>query len=199
MTKAALAEHKRTGKSSQNTLLTPVVPLALAYLKTGEEAALVTAVDKLAQMLQVDQDARDAAALLSIGVRNAIRTGKPDFEGQTKFLSGDRAERWVHIVRDAESLTPDKFKADNKTAVYALKAAISANNGAKNLKEVLEKAVRAGGETGTVASVAGSIAGAKFGSTEAMDEWWDKVHGWPCDQQNLPYVVQGVISDKYEA
>lgn len=51
--------------------------------------------------------------------------------------------------------------------------------GSDSLAEALEAAIRGGGDTDTVAAIAGSLAGAVYGTSALPDEWREKTCGWP--------------------
>jgi hypothetical protein len=49
----------------------------------------------------------------------------------------------------------------------------------QHLRLALERAVRAGHDTDTVAAIAGALLGARWGSSAVPGEWRRVVHGWP--------------------
>ena len=50
---------------------------------------------------------------------------------------------------------------------------------AQHLRLALEAAVRGGNDTDTVAAIAGSLLGARWGASAIPLAWQRKVHGWP--------------------
>lgn len=175
---AFMQEHEG-GPNTSNRAVTRIAPAALGYLTPGSEAPLAKAVDLLVRLTQHNDDVREAAVLLALGVRNAIRTGEPDLEAQVAHLPAERREIWKLRITEAEKSTPEAFKETNNTAVGALQAAIAANAGTeKDVKTVLERAVRAGGECDRVACIAGALAGARGGSVPL--EWKEKIWSSAC-------------------
>ncbi|MCM0639536.1 ADP-ribosylglycohydrolase family protein [Cellulomonas wangsupingiae] len=67
----------------------------------------------------------------------------------------------------------------NGWVVQALQGAWSAIHHGDGLVDVLERAVRGGRDTDTVAAIAGALAGAAHGAGAVPDEWRRKLHGWP--------------------
>lgn len=63
--------------------------------------------------------------------------------------------------------------------VAALQAAWSAVVHADGLVDGCEAAVRGGGDTDTVAAIAGALLGARFGGSAVPVRWRRPVHGWP--------------------
>jgi ADP-ribosylglycohydrolase len=47
------------------------------------------------------------------------------------------------------------------------------------LVDGLQAAVRGGGDTDTVAAIAGGLLGAAYGASAVPDEWRAALHGWP--------------------
>ena len=61
----------------------------------------------------------------------------------------------------------------------AIHSAVSATRGPAHLRAALEEAVRGGGDTDTVAAIAGGLLGAAYGYTAVPFEWRRRLHGWP--------------------
>lgn len=180
------------GKGNNNRAPARMASLALGYLAEGKEAALVKAAGVLTDLTQPDRDAREASALVALGVRQAILTGKLDLEKMTDFLDADRRELWKGRIASGEKVDPEAFKEINNTAVGAFMAAVAANAGADNVATVIDKAVRGGGESDRVAAIAGAWAGARFG-IDSVPKWLIKLHGSPCTIEDLQTMVYTVL------
>ena len=50
---------------------------------------------------------------------------------------------------------------------------------AGHLQRALDAAVRSGWDTDTVAAIAGSLIGARYGASSVPPEWSALLHGWP--------------------
>lgn len=187
---------KKWGKSDLNRAPARLSALALGYLGDGQEKALVDAAEKLTDLTQPDEDAREASALVALGIRNAILTGDPNFQKAIEFLGPIRRNVWTRRITDAEKSKPEDFK-DDKTAHGAFQAAIAALTGAKDVQSVLDRAVRGGGESDRVAAIAGALAGAKVGA-DKLPPWWQKLHGWPGKVDAIPEQVSTVVQTRYE-
>ncbi len=177
---AAEAVHVRSGRSGGNGSLMRTGPVALGYLAPGAEADLVDASRRVAQLTHWESDNEDACALWGLAIRHAILTGELDMESQIQWLQAERQERWPGLV--AEALTassPAVFHEKNGWVVAAFQGALAAVAGSDSLVEALEAAIRGGGDTDTVAAIAGSLAGAIYGASALPDEWREKVYGWP--------------------
>lgn len=186
---------KKWGKSDLNRAPARISALALGYLGDGQEKALVDAAQKLTDLTQPDEDAREASALVALGIRNTILTGDPKWSEAIEFLGPIRKNVWTRRITDAEKSKVEDF-SDNKTSHGAFQAAIAALNGAKDVQAVLDRAVRGGGESDRVAAIAGALAGAKSGASK-LPAWWQKLYGWPTKVDAIPDQVNSVMT-RYE-
>lgn len=169
---ASRAEHERAGRSGGNGALMRTGPLALGYLDrpATELAAAANAISKLTHW---EQDSASACILWSAAIRHAILTGKLDVRGQRSLLpAADAAHRGVPID---EALVPGAhprdFTAQNGWVVRAFQGALAAAVGASSLVDALERAVRGGADTDTVAAIAGALGGAVWVGAALPAEW----------------------------
>lgn len=153
-------------------------PVALGYLDDGREDALAHAARTVSDLTHGDPDAGDACVLWSLAVRHAVRTGELDLAGQLDALPASRRDRWASLLAEAEAARPVDFPK-NGWVVHALQAAWSAIHHGDGLVDVLERAVRAGRDTDTVAAIAGALAGAVHGASAVPAAWQEILHGWP--------------------
>ncbi|TXT13031.1 hypothetical protein VHUM_01432 [Vanrija humicola] len=173
---AAAQVHDVTGRSGGNGSLMRTGPVALGYLH--DAGAVAAAARAQSDLTHFDEDTGDACVLWSLAIRHAVLTGEIDLVGQLGALAPDRAEIWRARIAEAEGREPHEIK-NNGWVVAALQAAWSAIVRGTSLVDVLERAVRAGDDTDTVAAIAGSLAGAKYGASGLPKLWFDELHGWP--------------------
>lgn len=175
------ALHARTGRSGGNGSLMRTGPLALGFLSPGAERDLAEAAGRVAQLTHWEDDSVDASVLWCLGIRHAILTGELDVSSGLAWLPADRRARWTALVDEA--LTPGShprdFREDNGWVVRAFQGALAAVAGARNVRDALERAIRGGGDTDTVAAIAGALAGARWGGTQVPPSWRRRLHGWP--------------------
>lgn len=173
MTAVAAAFAAGNARAAGNGSLMRTGPVALAYV--GKPAAdLAKAARAISNLTHFDPMAGDACVLWSLAIEHTVRTGELDVRVGLPFVDAS----WVELLDAAEAGSPDTF-ANNGWSVAALQAAWSAVHGAESLRDALVRAVHAGGDTDTVAAVAGSIAGAKWGGSAVPFEWRRRLHGWP--------------------
>ena len=182
--------HNLTGRTAGNGSLMRTAPLALAYL--DDEAALVEAARAVSELTHYDPDAGDACVLWSLAIRHAVLTGVLDARIGLQHIDADRREKWVSRLDVAEKSQPADFK-NNGWVVEALQGAwsaitntpVPADDPAKgvfrvdHLRLALDAAVRGGGDTDTVAAIAGGLLGAAYGASAVPAEWRRVLHGWP--------------------
>ncbi|HRQ00639.1 MAG TPA: ADP-ribosylglycohydrolase family protein, partial [Terrimesophilobacter sp.] len=178
---AAKAVHERTGRSGGNGSLMRTGPVALGYLGDGEEGALADAAGRLAQLTHWEDDNVDACVLWSLAIRHAVRTAEFDVARGLVWVPAERRDRWAGLIEEAlrPSARPVDFAEKNGWVVRAFQCALSAvvrassdpTLGESSVTQAVSLAIRAGGDTDTVAAIAGSLAGAVWGGTQVPTAW----------------------------
>ena len=99
-------------------------------------------------------------------------------------LPSKRRDRWSKVIDEAASTSPRTF-TNNGWVVHAFQAALAAivhtpvpdELPCRHLERSLAAAVRCGGDTDTVAAIAGSLLGARWGATAVPSAWRRIIHG----------------------
>ncbi|NQD88004.1 ADP-ribosylglycohydrolase family protein [Paenarthrobacter sp. CM16] len=181
---AAHAFHGRTGRSAGNGSLMRTAPLALAYLDR-EPGELMAAAARVSALTHVDPDALEACGLWCVAIREAVLTGNLNVRAGLALLPPDRRAVWLSRIESAEQSRARDFHRNGwvveayQGAWSAIHSTVSANLGPKHLRQALEEAVRGGGDTDTVAAIAGGLLGAAYSFTSVPFEWRRHLHGWP--------------------
>lgn len=172
--------HHATARSAGNGSLMRTGPVALGYLDRSP-AELAAAAGEIARLTHWEDDNADATALWSLAIRHAVLTGRLDIRGGLELIPAGRRERWSGLIDEAltPAAHPRDFRQGNGWVVRAFQAALSAIAGATSLRAALERAVRGGGDTDTVAAIAGSLAGALHGATALPLSFTRVLRGWP--------------------
>lgn len=185
------ALHAQSGRTAGNGSLMRTAPVALAYL--DDEAALVRVAREISELTHFDPDAGDACVLWCLAIRHAVLTGELDVRIGLGHLASERQELWRERLTAAENSKPADFSHNNGWVVAALQGAWSAISTtpvpaedpaaetfrADHLRLALEAAVRGGGDTDTVAAIAGGLLGAVYGASAVPAPWRLMLHGWP--------------------
>ncbi|MCU0266477.1 MAG: ADP-ribosylglycohydrolase family protein [Actinomycetia bacterium] len=206
LTEAAAAHYQRQPRSSAgNGSLMRTAPVALAYLHDPE--GLDQAARAVSALTHADPDAQEACALWCAAIVHAVH--QATFDGlrlAVQALPADRAGVWAERLDEAEANPPAHFTR-NGWVVQALQAAWSAIThapvpdddpargvfAAQHLQRALEVAVRGGGDTDTVAAIAGALLGARWGASAVPAAWRRTLHGWP-DLRGRDLVRLGVLA-----
>jgi len=177
---AAREVHDATGHSAGNGSLMRTAPLVLGFL--DDPAGLATAARQVSELTHYERDAADACAIWCLAIRQTILVGDGDVRDAVRGAvdtAGVRdVARWRGLLDDAEARRPRDF-ARNGWVIEALQGAWSAVHAASSFADAVERAVRGGRDTDTVAAIAGALAGARWGAATIPGEWLAIVHGWP--------------------
>jgi ADP-ribosyl-[dinitrogen reductase] hydrolase len=171
--------------SAGNGSLMRTAPVALAAL--GDDDALLELAMAISALTHGDPLAGEACVLWCVAIDRAVR--EDHFEGIREgiaLLPPDRRAYWQERLQEAEAGPPSRF-TPNGFVVTALQAAISAiwntpvpaAEPCRHLQDALHAAVRIGHDTDTVAAIAGSLLGAKWGSSAVPVDWQLMLRGWP--------------------
>lgn len=173
--------HDMYGQSAGNGSLMRTGPVAIAYL--DDPAGLVEASMAISSLTHFEDLAQEACALWCLMIRHAVIHGEfPTFADVEQWMPN--RERWREYLAEAESRPPgDFFK--NWWSVGALQAAWSAikhtpeSGDCSHLVDSLVATIRIGGDTDTVAAIAGAMLGARWGMSAVPAAWRRRLHGWP--------------------
>ena len=178
-------------QSAGNGALMRTAPVALAHLHDAQAAA--DAARAVSDLTHADPVSAEACLIWTLGLRHAVLHGTFDgVHAALAYLPDDRATAWAGLLDEAEAHDPAHF-TKNGWVVHALQAAWSAitrtpvpdldpaagSFAAQHLGLAVEAAVRAGYDTDTVAAIAGSLLGARWGASAVPLSWRRRVHGWP--------------------
>ena len=142
---------------------------------------LASAARAVSELTHWEADNASACILWTVAIRHGILTGELDVARGLDLLPADDASRWAEIIDEAlaPGAHPRDFRAQNGWVVRAFQGALAAVVGAASLVDAIERAIRGGNDTDTVAAIAGSLAGALWGGTAVPLSWKRKLHGWP--------------------
>jgi ADP-ribosylglycohydrolase len=180
---ASQALHARTGLTAGNGALmrTSIVGIASVH----DRVATARAARAIAGLTHADPLAGDSSVLWSEAIRVAVTEGRLDLAAGLDLVSPGLAGRWGDWIEEATGAEASEF-VNNGYTVTALQAAWAAitstdrgDGSAMHLQRGLQAAVRAGHDTDTVAAIAGSLLGARYGASAVPTQWRRMVHGWP--------------------
>jgi ADP-ribosyl-[dinitrogen reductase] hydrolase len=157
-------------------------PVALPFL--GDRERIAVAARKVSDLTHADAWSGDACVLWSLAIDLAVGAAE-EFDlaagmgAGLAYLPAERRGFWERAIRDGLKDAPWSQLRRNGSAVGCFRAALAAVADAGSLEDGLQLAVSIGGDTDTVAAVAGALLGAIHGASAVPDRWRREVWGWP--------------------
>lgn len=187
--------------SAGNGSLMRTAPIALAAL--GDDEKIVELAMAVSALTHADPVAGEACALWCIAIDRAIRTGTLEgIEDGVALLGEDRQGYWRERLDEVRRGTPSDFSR-NGYVVSALQAALAAiwhtpvpepfQQECRHLQHALQTAVHIGGDTDTVAAIAGALLGAAWGASAVPVRWRAMLHGKPGRYGAPDYTAQDLV------
>jgi ADP-ribosylglycohydrolase len=186
---ASFAHLERTGRAAGNGALMRTAVVGLTALGDREQTA--AAARAVAELTHADPLAGDSCVLWSEAIRRAVLGHVLDLRGGVDLLPQERRAQWLAWIDAAERPDAAPSLHGNGFTVTALQAAWHAITttpvpaegdgmfACEHLQHALAAAVRIGGDTDTVAAIAGGLLGAYWGASAVPAAWRRVVHGWP--------------------
>lgn len=178
------------GDSVGNGGLMRSAPVALAALDDRIVVARLAA--DASRLTHAHPNSREACVLWCEAIRRAVGGASPSTAEEWSALVGsgldlvdpDRRDQWAARIDEAVETPPAVFNP-NGWVVDAFRAALSAiaqtpvpaDDPSGHLEAALRASVMIGNDTDTVAAIAGSLLGARWGASAIPGEWWAIVHG----------------------
>jgi ADP-ribosylglycohydrolase len=179
-------------RSAGNGSLMRTSPVALAA--PGDPGRIARLAADISALTHADVDCQDACVLWSIAIDHQVHHA-PASDVPWSFadavrvgldrLPATRRGRWAGLIDEAAASSPRAFP-NNGWVVHAFQAALAAAcstpvpdgpDPAAHLQLALEAAVRCGGDTDTVAAIAGGLLGSRWGATAVPSSWRRILHG----------------------
>ena len=180
---AYFRDHPRNAAGNGSLMRT--APVALAHL--GDDTGMAAAAMAVSGLTHGDPLAGEACVVWCTAIDRAVREERLDgIDDGIALLPPESRDAWSARISEARTQPASGF-APNGFVVTALQAALAAvrqtsvpaGNPSDHLPDALHAAVRIGDDTDTVAAIAGSLLGARWGATAVPAEWRTMLHGWP--------------------
>ncbi len=212
---AAGRDYEDRRRSFSNGALMRTAPVALGTLfdSGGQDARCATAeaARAVASLTHADPRAGDACVLWTEAIRLAVVEGRLDVEAGLDLIPdardtggddeqpADPRRWWFEAVREAARPDWRRYRdVGNGSALVSLQTAWSAivstvehgecdDDGTGHVRRALQAAVHVGGDTDTVAAIAGGLLGARYGLRGLPDEWCRQICGWPGGEEGRSY------------
>lgn len=183
---AAAAYQHRNPNAAGNGSLMRTGPVALTAL--GDDERNMASASAISALTHPHPLARQACQLWCIAIDRAIRQGRLDgIHDGLALIEPDGEGYWHDAISQAETLPIETLRQTNGFVVAALQSAwraivsTSHLSGPAHLEAALRQAVALGGDTDTVAAIAGALLGARYGASAVPFAWRRRLAGWPYD------------------
>ncbi|MGY1719077.1 ADP-ribosylglycohydrolase family protein [Blastococcus sp. SYSU DS0552] len=160
--------------AGSNGSLALAVPAAIWGARSGA-AASADAARRISALTSGDPATGEGCVLFAELLRVALDGGDPLASIAAALSLVADEQRWAAVL--APGWTPDQAGGPGGAVEPVLGAAVWALRRGRSFAEVLRLGVDLGGDTGTVACVAGALAGAVFGMGGIPMRWASAVHG----------------------
>jgi ADP-ribosylglycohydrolase len=188
----AHAYQQRRPDAAGNGSLMRTGPVALTSL--GDRDAVARLAAEVAALTHPHPDSVEACVLWSLAIEQAITTARAEerfdwcgaISAGLDHVDADHRDQWRSRIDDAAGLDPAELHVTNGWVVGAFQAALAAITSTAgepqilacdHLTAALRRAARSGGDTDTVAAIAGSLLGARWGATAVPLAWRRRLHG----------------------
>src|SRR5215210_4274219 len=173
----AAAEHfARSGHAAGNGSLMRTTPAAIWFARSGT-AATMDAARRISALTHGDPSAGEGCAVFHELLRVALDGGDPlvAVPSALESVADEHRGRWATVL--APDWTPEQATESNGAVWPTLGQAVWALRHGRDLAEVLRLVIDLGGDTDTVAAVAGGLAGAVYGMGGIPMRWASVGHG----------------------
>jgi ADP-ribosyl-[dinitrogen reductase] hydrolase len=173
----AAAEHfARSGHAAGNGSLMRTTPAAIWFSRFGT-AATMGAARRISALTHGDPSAGEGCAIFHELMRAALdgEDALSAIPSALELVAAEDRERWATVL--ARDWTPEQATESNGAVWPTLGQAVWALRNGRDFADVMRLVIDLGGDTDTVAAVAGGLAGAVFGMGGIPMRWSSAVHG----------------------
>lgn len=170
-----------TDRASGNGAIMRMAPIGISML--WDRDATAQAAKDNASLTHHDREVEESCVLWAEAIRLAVVEGVLDVRAGLDLLLADSRDKWAALIDDAErGLVTPRTNGYTVSALqcawFAVKATLE-YFGEAAVYDGVRRAVKLGGDTDTVAAIAGALLGARWGESAIPHKWKDALFGWP--------------------
>ena len=204
---AATEHFRRTGRAAGNGSLMRTTPAAIRFSRDGGGVTM-DAARRISALTHGDPSTGEGCAIFHELMRVALDGGDPlaAIPSALAAVADEHRDRWAAVL--APEWTPADATESNGAVWPTLGQAVWALRHGRDFADVMRLVIDLGGDTDTVAAVAGGLAGAVFGMGGIPSRWASAVHGrvpghgdqvWRlADLQQLAAALDGGVQQSYD-
>jgi ADP-ribosyl-[dinitrogen reductase] hydrolase len=204
---AATEHFRRTGRAAGNGSLMRTTPAAIRFSRDRRELTM-DAARRISALTHGDPSTGEGCAIFHELMRVALDGGDPlaAIPAALAAVADEHRQRWATVL--GPDWTPSDATESNGAVWPTLGQAVWALGQGSDFADVMRRVIDLGGDTDTVAAVAGGLAGAVFGRGGIPSRWASAVHGrvpghgdkvWRlADLQQLATALDGGVQQNYD-
>src|SRR3954454_144870 len=204
---AATENFRRTGRAAGNGSLMRTTPAAIRFSRDGRGATM-DAARRISALTHGDPSTGEGCAIFHELMRVALDGEDPlaAIPSALDAVADEHRDRWATVL--APDWTPEQATESNGAVWPTLGQAVWALRNGRDFADVMRLVIDLGGDTDTVAAVAGGLAGAVYGMGGIPSRWASAVHGrvpghgekvWRlADLQQLAAALDGGVLQNYD-
>lgn len=167
-------KHLPEGSNAGNGSVMRCAPYGIAF--AGEPDGLVTASRVSSAITHADPRCQWGCVILNATLAGLLAGEKQPLASALELAADAPAElrtacEVVQAIEEGSGSGADLDLANSGYVVTTLQAGLYHGLTAESAEDAIVEAVMLGGDTDTIAAVAGAIAGARFGASELPDRW----------------------------
>src|SRR4051794_7807948 len=173
---AATEHFRRTGRAAGNGSLMRTTPAAIRFSRDGRGATM-DAARRISALTHGDPSTGEGCAIFHELMRVALDGEDPlaAIPSALDAVADEHRDRWATVL--APDWTPEQATESNGAVWPTLGQAVWALRNGRDFADVMRLVIDLGGDTDTVAAVAGGLAGAVYGMAGIPMRWASAVNG----------------------